>query len=56
MCMTCGCGEPDERHGKDACITNADLVAAAEAAGLDEQQAIDNIAHTYVTKVAPRET
>jgi hypothetical protein len=55
MCMTCGCGEPNEKHGNDANITNDELVAAAEAAGIDEQQAIDNIAQTYVDKVAPRE-
>lgn len=43
MCMTCGCGEPNERHGNDANITKEDLQRAGEAAGISVQQAADNI-------------
>ena len=35
MCMTCGCGEPMNRHGEDANITYDQLQAAANAAGID---------------------
>jgi hypothetical protein len=43
MCLSCGCGEPNERHGDDAHITAEDLRAAAEAAGIDMESASDNI-------------
>lgn len=51
MCMTCGCGEPDDKHGDEASITNDELIAAANAAGLSEQEAIDNITRTYRDKI-----
>lgn len=35
MCMNCGCGEMDERHGKDANIVAEDIRKAAEASGQD---------------------
>ena len=31
MCMNCGCGQPNEDHGKPANITAADLQRASEA-------------------------
>jgi hypothetical protein len=43
MCLSCGCGEPNERHGDDAHITAEDLRAAAEAAKIDMESASDNI-------------
>jgi len=43
MCLSCGCGEPNERHGDDANITMEDLQRAAEAANVDAEQAADNI-------------
>ncbi len=52
MCMTCGCGEPNDKHGDEANITNDELVSAADAAGISEQAAIDNIVHTYNEKIA----
>jgi hypothetical protein len=50
MCMTCGCGEPMNRHGDDANITYNQLQAAADAAGIDPEKAADNI-HDLAKKV-----
>jgi hypothetical protein len=50
MCMTCGCGEPMNRHGEDANITYDQLQAAANAAGIDPEKAADNI-HDLAKKV-----
>ena len=35
MCMNCGCGEIDERHGDDANIIADDVRRAAAATGQD---------------------
>jgi hypothetical protein len=43
MCLSCGCGQPNERHGNQANITADDLRGAAEAAGIEMEQAADNI-------------
>jgi hypothetical protein len=43
MCLSCGCGEPNERHGDDRHITQDDLNAAAQAAEISPQQAAQNI-------------
>lgn len=43
MCLSCGCGQPDERHGDGANITAEDLRRAAETAGIEMEQAADNI-------------
>jgi hypothetical protein len=51
MCMTCGCGEPNDKHGDEASITNDELISAANAAGVSEKEAIDNIARTYREKI-----
>jgi hypothetical protein len=44
MCVSCGCGEPNERHGDDRHITQDDLQQAAEAANLSLDEVIRNIA------------
>ncbi len=31
MCLDCGCGEPNERHGDDRHITMSEVRAAAAA-------------------------
>jgi hypothetical protein len=49
--MTCGCGEPDDKHGDEANITNDELVSAAEAAGISEEEAVENISRTFREKV-----
>jgi len=43
MCLSCRCGEPHEDHGDPANITYEDLIEAAQAAGISEEQAADNI-------------
>jgi hypothetical protein len=42
MCMSCGCGEPNDRH-KDGDIVLDDLKLAASNAGIEVEQAADNI-------------
>lgn len=43
MCMNCGCGEPNERHGNDANLTMDDLRRAGEANGQDVDETVGNI-------------
>ncbi|MFC0864272.1 hypothetical protein ACFHYQ_18425 [Sphaerimonospora cavernae] len=43
MCLSCGCGEPDNDHGNPANITRQDLRLAAEAAEISSEQAVENI-------------
>lgn len=42
MCMSCGCGEANERHNPGD-ITLEDLRQAAQNAKIDVEQAADNI-------------
>ena len=42
MCMSCGCGEPNERH-HESDITYEDLQRAAADSNIDPEQAADNI-------------
>jgi hypothetical protein len=44
MCLSCGCGEPNERHGDDRHITQDDIDQAAEAANISPEEAARNIA------------
>lgn len=43
MCLNCGCGTPDDRHGDDANITTGDLRAAAEANGQSLDETVRNV-------------
>jgi hypothetical protein len=43
MCMTCGCGKPNDDHGDAANITYDQLQSAAEAANIDAESAADNL-------------
>lgn len=43
MCMSCGCGSPNDTHGDSRNITQDDLNNAAQAANIDPQQAAQNI-------------
>ncbi len=43
MCMSCGCGKPNEDHGNPDNITLEDLKRAARAANIQPEQAADNI-------------
>jgi len=50
MCLTCGCGVPNDDHGDDRHITYDDLVTAAEAAEIEVDEAARNLQET-VNKV-----
>jgi hypothetical protein len=49
MCMSCGCGKPNERH-KEGDIILDDMRRAAQNANIDVEQAADNI-HDSAKKV-----
>jgi hypothetical protein len=43
MCLDCGCGEPNERHGDDRHIIMDDIQAAATASEIPVEEAKRNI-------------
>ena len=43
MCVSCGCGAPEDKHGDDRNITLSELQAAAEAAGISVDEVVANI-------------
>lgn len=43
MCVSCGCGKPDDDHGDSRNITMADIDQAAEAAGTTRARVLQNI-------------
>jgi hypothetical protein len=43
MCLSCGCGEPNESHGDPRNITMQKLEEAAQAGGITPEQAAQNI-------------
>lgn len=43
MCLNCGCGEPNERHGKDTNITLEDVRRAGEANGQSVEESLRNM-------------
>jgi hypothetical protein len=43
MCLDCGCGEPNERHGDSRHIIMDDVEAAAEASEISVDEAARNI-------------
>lgn len=46
MCMNCGCGQPNEDHGKAANITAADLKRAGDANGQSLRESAQHIIET----------
>ena len=46
MCLTCGCGEPNDDHGDPNHITYDDLKKAADAAEISVQEAATNLQDT----------
>jgi hypothetical protein len=46
MCLTCGCGQPNEDHGDPAHITYDDLKKAADAAEISIEEAASNLQET----------
>lgn len=43
MCMSCGCGAPNDDHDDERNITQDDLDRASEAANISREQAAENI-------------
>ena len=43
MCLSCGCGMPNDSHGDERNITQDDLDRAAQAANMSREQAAQNI-------------
>lgn len=43
MCMSCGCGSPNDNHGDERNITQDDLDRAAQAANVSRDQAAQNV-------------
>lgn len=43
MCLTCGCGKPNDDHGDGRNITMEDLNQAAMAAGTTRDNVIENV-------------
>ncbi len=43
MCLNCGCGELDERHGNSANLIRADLQRAADANGQTLEETAGNV-------------
>jgi hypothetical protein len=50
MCMSCGCGEPHERHGDNRNIVYVDLKQAGDASKISVKEAVRNIETTLRTK------
>jgi hypothetical protein len=48
--MSCGCGEPHERHGDERNIVYADLKRAGEASKTSVKEAVRNIDKTLREK------
>ena len=44
MCISCGCGKPNDNHGNKDLITKDGLDKAAKAAGMSSEDAAKNIA------------
>ncbi len=43
MCLNCGCGEPNERHGNEANIILDDVRRAGEANGQSVDESLRNM-------------
>ncbi len=43
MCISCGCGKPNDEHGDSRNITLQDLDQAAQAAGTTRDRVVENI-------------
>lgn len=56
MCLSCGCGLPNEAHGEERHITYQKLVAAAQAANISPKQAAKNIRATLKASKDARAT
>jgi hypothetical protein len=48
MCLSCGCGKPNDDHGDPDQITLADLKRAADANGVSVEETVNNISSALV--------
>lgn len=46
MCLTCGCGDPNDSQGDNRHITMDDMKKAAEAAEISVDEAVKNLNET----------
>ncbi len=46
MCLTCGCGEPEDDHGDSRHITYSQFQDAADAAEISLEEATKNLQET----------
>lgn len=46
MCLSCGCGKPNEDYGDSRNITLEDLDKAAQVDNLSREQTVQNIVNT----------
>jgi len=46
MCVSCGCGKPNDKHGNESNITMDELKNAAKAANEDVADVAKNIAES----------
>ena len=56
MCLSCGCGKPDDDHGDSRNITMNDLKQAAEAAGTTPDKVVRNIINGSGTQMGQSNT
>ncbi len=49
MCVSCGCGSPNDSHGDQRNITMDDLDQAAQAVGINRDQVVKNINSSSLT-------
>lgn len=49
MCVSCGCGQPNNNHGDQRNITQNDINNAAQAAGISPNQVAQNIGNSQGT-------
>lgn len=50
MCISCGCGEPEDKHGDDRNITLSEIQAAAKAAEIKPEEVVENIKQGVTAK------
>ena len=49
MCLTCGCGRPEDQHDSEDNIVLADLKRAANAADITPDEALKNMNTTMAS-------
>ena len=47
MCMSCGCKQPEERHGDDRNIVLQDIQDAADASEISAEEVVRNIQEAF---------